>query len=301
MDIYPALRIKILVLPIPQQTQRHKNIVPPFLNCNENLIDLDGISLLSPSSSLSVTQDLKSALLLRLLRSFQSVWDLSRRVYFQGSKLGGDGVGGEIISFILLPHAVCCRIEINQDFFENSLFPCFQIFVHFYSLRASWVLHYFPFFEHLPESVKRRLQSEDTRPTCIWMSGKNPTNFRNRKVSRSNAHCMLLAVKLGPKYRKEVNFFHPKLFQLLLHHSCPVSPTLLIIILIHILSFLSLLALSCFISFNIFALDGNENRGFTSSEREGGRFPGKSEKVFNFESDLDYHLLNITDGWSSHF
>ena len=78
-------------------------------------------------------------------------------------------------------------------------------------------------------------------------------------------------------------------------------PTLLIIILIHILSFLSLLALSCFISFNIFALDGNENRGFTSSEREGGRFPGKSEKVFNFESDLDYHLLNITDGWSSHF
>ena len=63
----------------------------------------------------------------------------------------------------------------------------------------------------------------------------------------------------------------------------------------HFISFLSLLALSYFILFNIFALDGNENRGFTSSERERGRgIPTEKWKRFNFLSNFRFSSESYT-------
>ena len=73
-----------------------------------------------------------------------------------------------------------------------------------------------------------------------------------------------------------------------------ISPTLLIINLFHILYFAGS-ELFHFIQY--LALDGNENRGFTSSEREEGGVSRESEKRFN----LDSHRRNITHGWSSLF
>ena len=144
-------------------------------------------------------------------------------------------------------------------------------------------------FKLLLRSVKRRLQSEDTRPTCIWMSGKNPTDFHNRDISRSNSietithnpqkcmrnwlrkvyrHLLLLVHPPEKKRKKHVDIFGGD--------HC-------VIIFAHI-SYESyrrwLWAISFWnISFNIFALGGNENRGFTSccTERR-GREEGNSQR-----------------------
>ena len=74
-------------------------------------------------------------------------------------------------------------LRLTKIFLISPFFISLFTFTVFW---ASWTLHSFP-LEHLLESVKRRLQSEDTRRTCIWIqSGKNPINFHNRKVSGSN-------------------------------------------------------------------------------------------------------------------
>ena len=106
-------------------------------------------------------------------------------------KLAEESVQGEIISFIVLPplptHTPWAAALILAKIFGKFSFQfAVSYSLHIFVRVRSFII--LSFSKHLPQSVKRRLQSEATRSTCIWMSGKNPTNSHNRKVSRSNAH-----------------------------------------------------------------------------------------------------------------